>query len=203
VPAHKVQECLATLSSESRRLGSLVDNVLTHAQLEEGRSSLVRESLPLSQLVERYLQALELRCEQVNATLKLELKDAGDLLVHTEPQAVGQILFNLVDNACKYGLPPTTESRTLRLFGRCEEHSLALILQDQGPGIPAASAQTIFRPFDRAGRDEGDAAPGVGLGLALCRDLAQALGGSVELENPGQPGCRFVLRLPRPGQGEG
>lgn len=200
VPPDKVQDYLATLSSESRRLGSLVDNVLTHARLEDGRSQLVRESLPLTQLVERHLPALGLRCEQSNATLELFLGDTGSLLVHTEPQAVGQILFNLVDNACKYGLPSEGESaaRNLRLLGRCEEHSLALILEDRGPGIPTASAQAIFRPFDRAGRDEGDAAPGVGLGLALCRDLARALGGSVELENPGQPRARFVLHLPRP-----
>lgn len=204
VPAHKVQEYLATLSSESRRLGSLVDNVLTHARLEEGRTNLLREALPLDQLVERHLPTLELRCAQSNTSLELELGDAGSLLVHTEPQAVGQILSNLVDNACKYGLPPESEStaRSLRLLGRCEEHCLALILEDQGPGIPQASARAIFRPFDRAGRDERDAAPGVGLGLALCRDLAQALGGSVELENPGKPRARFVLRLPRPARGD-
>ena len=79
------------------------------------------------------------------------------------------------------------------------DDSIALTVSDHGPGIPREHRGAIFRPFERGERTAGDnATPGVGLGLALSRGLAEDLGGSLELDPNETGGARFTLRLPRP-----
>ena len=199
VPEERRHEYLHALENESGRLGALVENVLAHAQLEERSKAPARESLVLEGVVARHLPALERRSVLAGTQLTVALGDAGPLRASTDAERVGQILNNLVDNACKYGAPPEGHhvGAPIRIEGRCEERYLALIVRDSGAGIPVDKRAAIFRPFDRAGREESDPAPGVGLGLALCKDLAQALGGSLELEPPDGAGCAFALRLPR------
>ena len=199
VPPERRAEYLAALEEESRRLGALVENVLAHARLEEGRGKTRREDVELAALVERGESALARRCVEAGTRLAVELGDAGAARVRTDPEAVLLILSNLVDNACKYGAPPGGHrpDAPVRITARTDERSVMLTVRDEGPGIPRESARAIFRPFDRAGRDESDPAPGVGLGLALARNLARAVDGELTLVDDGGTGAAFALRLPR------
>ena len=104
-----------------------------------------------------------------------------------------QVLANLVDNAIKYGCDG--ESQRVRLEVAVDDGRVDLVVTDEGPGVPASVAREIFRPFERGGRDSSDPSPGVGLGLALARELAGALGGTLELEDS-ERGARFRLSLP-------
>lgn len=183
---------LQTLKEESTRLSTLVENVLAYARLEDGRGAARRERLALRELIERQRQPLERRAR--DAGLELVVGELPDAAVETDADAVGQVLFNLVDNAAKYargGTPPRIE-----LSGRVAGRRVVLRVRDFGPGVDPATARRIFAPFDRGARNN-DPTPGVGLGLALARGIAADLDGALELGASEGPGATFELTLPR------
>lgn len=111
----------------------------------------------------------------------------------TDPQAVEQILFNLVDNACKYAAHAA--KKEIEVTVTCQRDKLLLCVRDFGPGISATGRKKLFRPFSKSVHDAAHSAPGVGLGLALCERLARDLGGRLQFQ-PADPGCIFCLQLP-------
>jgi signal transduction histidine kinase len=184
----KRRQYLETLRSEADRLARLVENVLSWARLEEGRFAAHRESVKLSGLVERLRPTLERRAAQAGFELRARVAADGELT--TDVEAVGQVLFNLVDNACKYGRGP------LELDVERHGGGARIALRDHGPGIAPELRQRVFEPFDRGALAPGDnSLPGIGLGLALSRGLARDLGGRLLVEDAA-PGARFVLELP-------
>ncbi len=182
----------ATLKQESGRLTTLVENVLAYAQLEEGRRAPHARKFTIEDLLARLTPPLERRAREAGMSLHVHCDAAGGRTVVTDVDQVGQILFNLVDNACKYadnGSDPSVELRISVADGR-----LRIGVLDHGPGIPARQVRAIFVPFER-GANGGDK-PGIGLGLALARGLARDLGGDLELRPRPEGGACFELTLP-------
>ncbi|HEX5138228.1 MAG TPA: HAMP domain-containing sensor histidine kinase [Planctomycetota bacterium] len=175
-----------TLRQESGRMARMVENVIAHARLEEGRAGLSRREVTLAGLIEEAAPALR-RCAE-GAGLALSIGEAPLASLVTDPAAVGQILFNLVENACKYG------RSAIEVAAEAVGGVARIAVLDHGPGVPGAAR--LFRPFERAGRDEADPVRGLGLGLALSRGLARDLGGDLTHEAPAGGGARFVLTLP-------
>ena len=187
-------EYLETLQQESDRLARLVENVLAYARLEEGRLQLRSKRTTVGALLERVLPDLERRAAEAGVELTVEAGPARDASLETDPEIVGQILFNLVDNACKYGR--TAGAGAIGIGAALEGGRLALRVRDDGPGVPERVRRAIFHPFERGALDAADPNPGVGLGLALSRGLARDLGGELELEAVPGRGASFRLRLP-------
>ena len=191
-PARR-QEYLETLKSESSRLATLVENVLAYARVEEGRMPVRRERIAVADLLLRTQPVLERRAQDASMTLTVAAGDAAASVVDVDPAVVGQVLFNLVDNACKYA--KDASRRTIDVTAAARNGHVALHVRDHGPGLPADRARAAFTPFERAGRPAGDTVPGIGLGLALSRALARDLGGDLDLERS-DDGASFVLTLP-------
>ncbi len=195
--AEKRADYLNTLRVEANRLSHLVENVLQYARLERGRQpGRKRQSTTLEQLVIPNLERLRERAEQVDMSIEFDEADSlRHVSVRTDPAAVEQILFNLVDNACKYA----TQARDRRIHLRLRDHpkSVAIHVQDHGPGISAAESRRLFRPFSKSVQQAANSAPGVGLGLALCKRLAHDLGGQLAYESNATGGACFVLTLPK------
>jgi len=99
-------------------------------------------------------------------------------------------LVNLLENAAKYTPPGTVIGVTASV----ETDRLSVEVWDEGPGLPAGREQTLFEKFTR-GQAES-AAPGVGLGLAICRAVIEAHGGQIRAENRASGGARFTFTLP-------
>jgi len=191
----KRRQYLETLCAESGRLTHLVENVLAYAQLERGRSRNRLENISLREIVERARDRLEKRARQAGMEWMVEAPEA--ILANTtctDPSAIEQILFNLVDNACKYAAK-ATDRRILCTAGK-DGKRLSLCVRDFGPGISPAEARRLFRPFSKSARQAAHSAPGVGLGLALSRRLARSLGGDLRFERAKGEGTCFVLSLP-------
>ena len=119
----------------------------------------------------------------------------GDVAVRADPAAVEQILFNLVDNACKYAA--SAADRRIELVVDGGGGRPALKVCDHGPGVSPADARRLFRPFSKSASDAAVSAPGVGLGLALSRRLAREMGGDLGFEPGASGGACFVLALKR------
>ena len=192
----KRKSYLTTLCSEANRLGHLVENVLAYARLERGSARTRVERVTLGQLLERVQERLAQRAGQVDMKLVVD-SDAGALqtVVQVDVSAVEQILFNLVDNACKYAAPTATE-KTIHLEALPDGKFAALRVRDHGQGISAAGARRLFQPFGKSAHEAAHTAPGVGLGLALCRRLSRSMGGDLRLEALVKEGACFVLTLP-------
>ena len=194
----KRRQYLDTLCAEANRLGHLVENVLAYARLERGRARNRVETVSLEQLLQRVKDRLDQRAQQ--AGMRLEVHGAPETLavrVHADVSAVEQILFNLVDNACKYAAP-TAAHQPIELEITGAGKVALLRVRDHGPGIPGGDARRLFQPFHKSAHDAAHSAPGIGLGLALCRRLSRAMGGDLQLEQTqaAQPGACFVLSLP-------
>ena len=127
-------------------------------------------------------------------TLAIATAGSGATPLTVDPDAIGQILSNLVDNAAKYARGSTPA--TIALHASALNGSLVVTVRDQGPGVASAQARAIFAPFERGGRDSADPIPGVGLGLALSRGLAREMGGDLTLDAPDGRGASFRLVLP-------
>lgn len=184
---------LETLLREAERLSHLVENVLAYARLERGRHTAcqpVRVETLLAQVVPR----LQVRAAATGRTLHVEVQDvACSMAVSADICAAEQILFNLVDNACKYAAD--ADDRRIHLEVTYEARCLHLRVRDHGPGFSRSSRRRLFKPFSKSAQDAARTAPGVGLGLALSRRLARGMRGDLFTEQ--QPGgACVVLRLP-------
>ena len=189
------QEYLRTLQDESARLSALVENVLAYARLEDGRAQARREDVAFADLASRSTTTSRRRA--VEAGLELSVSVVGDdaVRLHMDVEAIGQIVFNLVDNACKYAAdaaPPR-----LDLTFELAPALLRVRVRDHGPGIRSGLRKAVFTPFERGERGADGSISGVGLGLALSRGLARDLGGDLVLESTEGPGASFRLDLPR------
>jgi signal transduction histidine kinase len=199
-PAQR-QLYLDTLKAESARLATLVENVLAYARVEEGRAPRARERVKLSDLLARVLPPLERRAAESGVALSVDLGRLAQAQVEVHVDSVGQVLFNLVDNACKYGAESADRRVDLTVHAADAPGSgpgaVELRLRDRGPGIPPERVRAAFTPFERGGRPPGDAVPGLGLGLALSRALARDQSGELSVRSPDDGPCAcLVLSLP-------
>jgi signal transduction histidine kinase len=176
---------------ESDRLHRLVEDLLDLARLDAGQIAFRREPVAIEALVRGVAERLSLRAAEKQIRVEV---DIGRL-----PQVVGdgdrlaQVFTNLLDNALQH----TPAGASVRVYARSEAGEILVSVEDSGPGIPADELPRLFERFyqvDKA-RPKGGGR-GVGLGLAISREIVQAHGGKLTAESaPGQ-GSRFTVRLP-------
>jgi len=192
-PLLPAQAEVATAMHESaQRMNALVANLLDMARLESGGVPLRREWQPLEEVLGSALAA----CQPVLVRHPVELQLPDDLpLLHLDGTLIERVLANLLENAAKY-TPPATP---IRIAATALEQELRITVDDDGPGLPPGREEAVFEKFERGSKEQ--AAPGVGLGLAICRAIVQAHGGRIWGENRLQEGrvagARFVIVLPR------
>jgi len=114
--------------------------------------------------------------------------------VRLDLSVVDQILSNLVDNAVKYA--GSASDRRIHLDVVPAGRWLMITVSDHGPGLPPSMIHRLFRPFSKSAHDAAQSAPGVGLGLALSRRLARALGGDLRIHANSPQGASFALAIP-------
>ncbi|APC18639.1 two-component system sensor histidine kinase KdbD [Pseudomonas frederiksbergensis] len=180
---------IATAVGESAlRMTTLVNNLLDMARLESGKVVLNRQWQPIEDVVGSALRAIHpiLGAHSVQVALDDDLPP-----VRIDAVLIERILINLIENAVKY-TPPDTP---IRLGANATPDSIELWVADEGPGLPHGHEEEIFSKFVRGKKESS--IPGVGLGLAICRAIAQAHGGTMLGVTRPQGGACFTLRLPR------
>jgi signal transduction histidine kinase len=184
-----------TLRGEADRLSHLVENVLAYARLERGGLGCRKIRLTIDELLRVSTERLATRAAQSEFELVIEAAaELRTVELRTDPVAVEQILFNLVDNAAKYAAAAV--ERKLRLSLLQVPGFLLLRVCDQGPGVRRAELGMLFEPFRKSAAAAAATAPGVGLGLALSRRLARDMGGDLKYLEPAGGGACFELQLP-------
>jgi signal transduction histidine kinase len=175
---------------ESRRLATLVDNVLLVAR---SGAVVLRPTLTPVDVAELYADvedAVHLAVE--DAGQRLEVSAPPGLQVLGDRQLLRQALSNLIDNACKYGRP----DQTIWLDTESgAPDQVLLVVEDEGPGVPPKLRARLFEPYERLPRDQTSERTGSGLGLAVVAQIARACSGTVRLEDGRSGGTRAVLAL--------
>jgi signal transduction histidine kinase len=180
-----VQELAATVAAEGVRLQALVDDLLLLARLDEGASPIARDEVDLDDIV--LSEANHLRTT-TSATVGTSAVQAARVL--GDPRFLERLVRNLGDNAARHA------AGRVDLSLAASDGHVSLVVDDDGPGIPAAERDRVFERFVRLdeGRDRGEG--GSGLGLAIAREVARAHGGEVTLADSPLGGLRAEVRLP-------
>ena len=187
----KARDYARRLSEEAARLGRVVANVLGFSQLERGNLALSPAEGDVAAVLRDLVSRTEPTLERQGAFLELVVPAA--LPARFDRDALLRIVGNLLDNAEKYGRTAADRTITLAALPAAGGEAVEIVVTDRGPGISAELGRRLFRPFSRAATSDHPA--GLGLGLALSRSLAEAMGGALRYRRrPGE--TDFVLRLP-------
>jgi two-component system phosphate regulon sensor histidine kinase PhoR len=190
----KRSEYYHTITDESERLSRLIDNVLEFSRLERGESELRKSRVDLREVVTAACAKLQPHAERHGFVLR---EDLGELPLETlaDPDAVTQIVFNVVDNALKYARDGGSREIDVACTG--EGSHVLLRVSDHGPGLPPARRDRIFEPFYRGDEETARSTRGSGIGLALVRELAESMGGTARADDTPGGGLAISVRLPR------
>jgi signal transduction histidine kinase len=182
---------LARIKANQQHLLVLITEILNFVRIESGRMEYRNVVLPLAPTLADVAKMLS----SVMAEKELILEGPGDTTVvaWADPDRVRQILVNLVMNAVKY-TPP--RGGTISLACAVVGDTAIAQVADTGPGIPREMLDSIFEPFVQLTEGLAERRGGVGLGLAISRDLARAMNGDLTVESTVGAGSRFTLTLP-------
>jgi len=188
-PTPQQVEIATAMREEALRMNALVNNLLDMARLQSGAITLNREWQPLEEVVGSALKAMASLISQHR--IRVDLPEDLPLL-KLDAALVERVLCNLLENAAKY----TAVGSTIGIGATPgEPDCITVWVEDNGPGLPAGKEDELFKKFTR-GRKES-ATPGVGLGLAICRAIVEAHGGTMRAENRQGGGARFLFTVPR------
>lgn len=182
---------LEILVGETRRLTHLVENVLLFSRGERGTVRLRLEPTDLSAVLRDVCDTFAPLAKAAHAELVCE---AGpDVTGRVDGDALRQALLNLLDNAAKYG-PPGQRVRVG--LSRLPTGRARLWVEDGGDGIPPDRRERVWEPYVRLGDHRASAVAGSGIGLSVVRQVAEAHGGGVRIEEGVAGGARFVMEIP-------
>ena len=194
IKEEKRGEYFLTLRREAERLSHLVENVLAFSRIERGSARSTSGKHLLREMVTPMLERFQGRLSEANLKLAADLRDpAWSATVQADPAAVEHVLFNLIDNACKYAAG--SDPNEVALEAESQGGKVKIRVRDHGNGVARSERKRIFRAFHKSAAAAAESRPGVGLGLSLSRRLARSGGGDLRLEQ-GERGASFVLTLP-------
>jgi signal transduction histidine kinase len=188
----KVRRYGEHIETESRRLTRLIDNVLDFSRMESGRKEYHFERAHLEHVVESAVDATRVRLREAGFDVRYEAPESELPALDLDPDAIGQVLHNLIDNAVKY----SGEARRIDLRVYRENATAVVSVRDEGVGIPRDEQQRIFERFHRVQTSLVHDVQGSGLGLAIVQHVVRAHGGRVDVESERGRGTTVFVRIP-------
>lgn len=182
-------DLLQSIEEESGRMSRFVANLLDMTRIEAGTLKPKQDWVDVADVVQSAVE----RTRKYAPGRIVETGIAADLpLVRGDSVLIGQVLFNLLDNAVKYG-----GDEPINVYARRDGKDVLISVTDLGKGIPPEDLDRIFEKFYRRGKPDGRA-PGTGLGLSIARGFVEAMGGKIHAESPAlkKRGTRIVMRFP-------
>src|SRR5437868_4808775 len=168
----KQRDFLSRIQGSQGHLLSLIDEVLGFARLETGRLSLSLQPVIIYDMIVALEGMVEVELQKKRLTFTRHVSETS-LVARADPEKLRQILFNLVANGMKF----TPEGGRISVGAKREHGSVRLWVTDTGIGIPSDQLKHVFDPYFQVDRGPSRKFPGMGLGLAISRDLARAMDG--------------------------
>ncbi len=180
----------ASLREEIEHLSSLVDDLQTLALSDAGALNVQKEAVYLARLVSQCIETFRDRLDARGLSVETEMENAPAL--YADPQRLRQLFHNLFENASRYVLP----NGMLRISSRRLDGEMELLLEDSGPGLTVEQSARLFERFYRVEAGRSRSGGGAGLGLAICRNIVEAHGGTIRAEPSPLGGLGIRIRLP-------
>jgi len=181
---------LQTIDRNAERLKLLIEDLLTISQLESGRVTLNVQPVAVHLLVGKTLADFRARAAARHVKL---VNQAPELSVRADPDRLEQVLFNLVDNAIKYG---RADGNVTVGASAVDGGQVEIFVQDDGPGIPPEALERVFERFYRVDKGRSREQGGTGLGLSIVKHIVQSHGGRVWAKSEPGRGATFSFTLP-------
>jgi signal transduction histidine kinase len=180
---------LGVIVSESQRLSRLINNILTFSKQQRDAIELRKSKVEIDSVLDGVIE--QFRPSLAAKGISAETNKAAPAPIVADPDAVGQILGNLLSNVEKYA------SGGRVLVESAQDSAWTYVrVRDEGPGVPAGQREKIFQPYYRLSGKLSDGVTGTGIGLTIARDLARLHGGELAML-PSDRGATFELKLPR------
>jgi two-component system sensor histidine kinase KdpD len=186
LPPEAAADLVKSICEEADRLARLVTNLLEMTKLDAGQITLKREWVPLEEIVEPAFARFESKLASHPVSIRIP-DDCPPLSV--DPVVFQEVFINMIENALKY-TPPDSP---IELSASFNNRFITIEVRDRGPGLPAGTEKHVFERFFRGPHES---ARGAGLGLAICKGIVDAHGGTISAENAVGGGALFRIRLP-------
>jgi PAS domain S-box-containing protein len=185
-------QTLDMIDRQAGQLVRLVDDLLDVSRITSGKMALQKSALELSTILASAVETCRPAIEAARHALVVDLADES-LLVHADFVRLAQVVSNLLNNAVRY----TASGGRIELRVRREARDALISVSDNGIGIAPEILPRLFDMFMQGGRDPRGAQGGLGIGLALAKNLVELHGGTIEARSDGADrGAQFIVRLP-------
>jgi CheY-like chemotaxis protein len=190
-PAERVSKTLAAMNRQLEHMVRLIEDLLDVSRISRGLLELKRERVDLASTLRSTIESIRPWFERRDHALSVEIED--EILVFVDPTRITQIFTNLLHNAAKF----TPQRGAVRIELTRIGNDAVFRVTDSGTGIRADQLERVFEMFARIERPGVTAEPGLGIGLALARRLADLHGAKLSVSSKGEGhGTTFELRLP-------
>jgi two-component system OmpR family sensor kinase len=184
----ELEAALASASEDADHVARLAEDLLVLSRAKQGRLEIRRETVGLEALVERVCAAHRPAADALGCHIACE---AGCVPVNVDPMRVRQALDNLINNALHY----SPRGSTIEIRADVREATVAIVVDDSGPGFDPSTVEAVLDPFVRNDRGAAHPHEGAGLGLAIVRAVAEAHGGTASVSNRADGGGRVTMTL--------
>jgi signal transduction histidine kinase/tetratricopeptide (TPR) repeat protein len=192
VPSTERQDKYHTIIlQQSERLSHLIDNILDFSKMEEGRKLFHFEKTDITPVVENSVRSFKEQTALQGFNISLSVPEPVPEIVF-DREALEQVLYNLLDNACKY----SGDSRDIEVQLLTKWKNIIITVQDHGIGIRKEDLDKIFSRFYRAGEELTQTVKGSGIGLTIVKQIVEAHNGVIDVESEVGKGSMFTVRIP-------
>jgi signal transduction histidine kinase len=193
----KIREYGEYIEAESRRLTALINNILDFSKIESAEKQYRFCPTDVVELVEHTVAGFEMPLRESGVSISFAAEGPCPPLLPIDKDAIAQVVVNLLDNAVKY----SNGNKKIDVTVTGARDDVRIQVRDHGIGIPPSERKKIFEKFYRVGSGLVHDVKGSGLGLSIVQHVAQAHGGSVEVESEVGRGSAFTIVLPIPAEG--
>lgn len=193
----KIVECLGKITTASRHLLGLINEVLDMARIESGRVSLVEEEFNLSELVDNLVTLVKPSVDEHRHNLEVHVKNIEHEDVYGDTLRIQQVFVNLMSNAVKY----TPDGGNIVLSIEEKENAQTglgcyeFCIEDNGIGMDEDFQKIMFQPFTRADDHRTTKVQGTGLGMAITQNIVNMMNGDIHVESAPDKGTRFTVTI--------
>jgi PAS domain S-box-containing protein len=187
---------LSTIHSSGEHLMTLINDILDLSKIEAGQMTLENRRFSIAPLLVQVIDTLRLQTDQKDLELKLKIEGSIPQQIDSDETRLRQVLINIIGNAVKF-----TKRGGVMVVARMTEDGkqLEFDIADTGVGIPQSALQNIFKPFSQADSSVTRNFGGTGLGLTICKELTEAMGGSISVRSQENAGTVFSFSI-NPGE---
>lgn len=185
------RDCVEVIRRSGETLRAIINDLLDLSKIEAGRMDLEAENFNLRQAVSDSIRVVQVLADEKQLELVLTVADNVPENVNGDSVRLGQIILNLLSNAIKFTDDGAVELRIEAIPSSADKHILLFTVIDGGIGMTQEQQEKLFRPFSQATMSTARRFGGTGLGLTICKKLAEMMGGEIGVESQLGEGSTF------------